>query len=73
MPRSFLRPMLSGGARPRRLRLPSVSVRSWATANDVRSAPHFRGPESASYSTCTVGNEVLLPHFITRTHGTVVF
>jgi|LauGreStaDraftv2_3_1035109.scaffolds.fasta_scaffold93609_2 hypothetical protein len=62
------------GRRPSASSASAVRLRSvLGDAKDVRSAPHFRGPESASYSTCTLGNEVLLPDFTTHSHGTVVF
>jgi len=55
------------GRRPSASSASAVRLRSVLGAKDVRSAPHFRGPESASYSTCTLGNEVLLPDFSTHT------
>lgn len=55
------------------VRLPPFGLGRRQRPKDVRSAPHFRGPESASDSTCTLGNEVLLPDFTTHSHGTVVF
>ena len=55
------------GRRPSASSASAVRLRSvLGDAKDVRS-------ESASYSTCTLGNEVLLPDFTTHSHGTVVF